>query len=188
MHDYFLIPYFCQIFTPYSRGLKILVRISRFWLEYFCWSRLLISFKIYFYIIFENRKRSLMLIISFIERTLGWFSSFFIAISTGSSNFTVSIRYDLFSIMPREFTAVLKHWFKFFSPSLSSVTIFPSFTKEMFVVLTPLSERRTLTVFRKSLLSVILFKSRLLKYFFPLLYSILQKHCCSWKSFHLMQF
>ena len=92
VHDYLLIPYFCQIFTAYSRGLKILVRISRFWLEHFCWSRLLISLKISSYIIFENWKSSLMLIISFIERTLGRFSNFFIAISTGSSNFTVSIR------------------------------------------------------------------------------------------------
>ena len=89
--------------------------------------------------------------------------------------------------MSRESTIVLKHWFKFFPPSLSSVTILPQFTKEMFVVLTPLPERRAVTVFQKSLLSIILFKSRLLKYFFfPLLYSILQKHRCRLKSFKFL--
>ena len=74
--------------------------------------------------------------------------------------------------MSREFTTVLKYWFKVFATSLSSVTVFPPSTKEIFVVLTPLSDRRGLAVFQKSLLSVILFKSRLLKYLvFSLLYS-----------------
>ena len=45
-------------------------------------------------------------------------------------------------------------------------------------------KEEALTVFQKSLLSVILFKSRLLKYFFlSLLYSLLQKFLCRLKSF-----
>ena len=79
---------------------------------------------------------------------------------------------------------VLKYWFKVFSTSLSSVTVFPSATKNIYVLLKPLSGRRGLTVFQKSLLSVVLFKSRLLKYFFlSLLYSLLQKFLCRLKSF-----
>ena len=52
-----------------------------------------------------------ILIVSVIERTLGWFSNVFIAFSTGSSKFSVFVRRDLFSIMSREFIAVLKYWF-----------------------------------------------------------------------------
>ena len=74
-------------------------------------SRLLISLKIASDVISENRKSSLILIVAFIERALGWFSNFFITISTGSSKLSVSVRRDLFSMMPREFTAVLKYWF-----------------------------------------------------------------------------
>ena len=80
--------------------------------------------------------------------------------------------------MSREFTAVLKYLFKVFATSLFSVTVFPPSAKQIFVVLTPLSERRGLTVFQKSLLSIILFKSK-----FSLLYSLLQKFCCGLKSF-----
>ena len=83
------------------------------------------------------------------ERALGWFSNLFIAISIETSKFAVSVRRDLFSVMSREFTAVLKYWFKVFATSLHPVIVFPTSTKEIFVVLTPLSERRGLTVFQK---------------------------------------
>ena len=73
----------------------------------------------------------------------------------------------------RGFTAVLKYWFKDLATSISSVTVFPPSNKEIFVVLTPLSERG-LTVFQKSFLLVILFKSRL---------SLLQKFYCHLTSF-----
>ena len=87
--------------------------LSRFWLEYFrmsllfVLSRLSISLKISSDVISENWKSSLILIVSFIERTLGWYSNFFIAISTGSPKFSVSLRRDLFSIMSREFSTLL---------------------------------------------------------------------------------
>ena len=88
------------------------------------------------------------------------------------------------------FTAVLKYWFKFFATSLSSVTVFLSSTKETVVSHNFFSgwkkncKRRGLTVFQKSILSVILFQSRLLKDFFlSLLYSLLQKFLCHLKSF-----
>ena len=76
-------------------------------------------------------------------------------------------------MMSRGFTAVLKYWFKDLATSISSATVFPPSNKEIFVVLTPLSERG-LTVFQKSFLLVILFKSRL---------SLLQKFYCHLKSF-----
>ena len=62
-------------------------------------------------VISKNCRSSLILIVSFIERTLGWFSNVFIAFSTGSSKFSVFVRRDLFSVMSREFIAVLKYWF-----------------------------------------------------------------------------
>ena len=62
---------------------------------------------------------------------------------------SVSVRRNLFSIMSREFTAVLKYWFKVFAISLSSAPVFLSSTKEIYVILTPLSKRRGLTVFQK---------------------------------------
>ena len=62
---------------------------------------------------------------------------------------------------------------------------FQPWLKKFFVILTPLPERRGLTVFQKSFLSVILFKSRLLRYFFfSLLYSLVQKCLYCLKSFN----
>ena len=75
----------------------------------FLLSRFLISLKTSSDVIYGNWKSSLILIVSFIEKTLGWFSNFFIAISAGSTKFSVSVTRDLFSIMSREFTAVLKY-------------------------------------------------------------------------------
>ena len=60
----------------------------------FLLSRLLISVKISSDVISENWKYSLILIASFIERKLGWFSNFLIAISSGSSKFSVSVKSD----------------------------------------------------------------------------------------------
>ena len=66
-----------------------------------------------------------------------------------NATFQFCSRRDVFPIMPRKFTAVIKYWFKVIATSLSSVPVFPSSTKEIFVVLTPLSERKGLTVFQK---------------------------------------
>ena len=83
------------------------------------------------------------------ERTLWWFSNLFIAFSIGSSKFLVSVRRYLFSVMSREFTALLKYWFKVFATYLSKVAVFSPSTKDIFVILRPLSEKRDLTVFQK---------------------------------------
>ena len=87
------------------------------------------------------------------ERTLWWFSNLFIAFSIGSSKFLVSVRRYLFSVISRKFTVLLKYWFKVFATSLSKVAAFSQSTKDIFVVLRPLSEKRDLTVFRKFIIS-----------------------------------
>ena len=54
-----------------------------------------------------------MLMLLFMSNTLGWFSIFFIAISTGSIKCLESVIKSLCSIISRESTALLKSYLKF---------------------------------------------------------------------------
>ena len=94
-----------QIFVKYAQifsedSFKILIELFLYE-PIFLLSRMFISLKISSDVVSENWKSSLILIVSFIEKTLGWFWDFFIAISTGSSKFSVSVRRDLFYNMKR---------------------------------------------------------------------------------------
>ena len=72
------------------------------------------------------------------------------------------------------YTNISKNKFEAFATSVSSLVFLLSFNKWILILFIPLSERRGFTVLQSTLLSVILFKSRLLKYIFFSFFSILE--------------